>query len=310
MHIYSPNSGRTLPHHLSCSGSIAPRAVLLALLGLLSAGAIAVLLAQAAPPEIPGNPGVPGLLAQITAKDAQIAALQEQIATLEGDILALQEQITDKDAQIAALQEQIDDLEMQLAMLQDQSLVPQTGQTQCWDQFGNPLIACAGTGQDGEVQAGMALPSPRFTDHGNGTVTDHLTGLIWLQDASCTALGLSGNGAGSWQQALAAANTLADGQCSLTDSSAPGDWRLPNIKELQSLIHFGFSSPALSNAAGTAQWIDGDAFSGVQSTFYWSSTTSVGFPGFAWVVNLIGGGIVGNDKTSGTVFIWPVRDGP
>lgn len=302
MHIYSPNSGRTLPHHLSCSGSIAPRAVLMALLGLLSAGAMAVLLAQATPPEIPGNSGVPGLL-------AQIAALQEQIVTLEGDILVLQEQITDKDAQIAALQEQIHDLEMQLAMLQDQSLVPQTGQTQCWDQFDDPT-ACTGTGQDGEVQAGTALPSPRFTDHGNGTVTDHLTGLIWLQDASCDDLGLRGNGADTWLQALAAANTLADGQCGLTDSSATGDWRLPNIKELQSLIHFGFSSPALSNVAGTAQWTDGDAFSGVQSTFYWSSTTSVGFPGFAWVVNLIGGGIVGNDKTSGTVFIWPVRDGP
>jgi hypothetical protein len=54
--------------------------------------------------------------------------------------------------------------------------------------------------------------------------------------------------------------------------SVAGDWRLPNVKELQSLIHFGFVAPALSNAAGTAPWREGNAFSGVQSTRYWAQT--------------------------------------
>jgi len=48
------------------------------------------------------------------------------------------------------------------------------------------------------------------------------------------------------------------------------DWRLPNIKEMQSLIHFGFLLPALSNAIGMDKWTEGDAFSGVQSESYLS----------------------------------------
>ena len=81
----------------------------------------------------------------------------------------------------------------------------------------------------------MAWPTPRFQDKGNGAVEDKLTGLIWLKDA----------------------NTLASGSCGLTDGSVAGAWRLSNVKELESLIDFGFIGPALSNAAGTAQWMAG-----------------------------------------------------
>ena len=48
------------------------------------------------------------------------------------------------------------------------------------------------------------------------------------------------------------------------DGSAPGDWRLSNIKELQSLIDYGHADPALS---------EGHPFSDVQPTCYWSSTS-------------------------------------
>jgi Protein of unknown function (DUF1566) len=130
--------------------------------------------------------------------------------------------------------------------------VPATGQTECWDETGDP-IPCAGTGQDGDIQAGVPLPTPRFRDQGDGTVKDHLTNLIWLQDASCF-------GTLAWQDARDAANRLADDptstetDCGLTDGSRAGDWRLPNIRELQSLIDFRFSNPALSNAAGKGPW--------------------------------------------------------
>lgn len=40
-------------------------------------------------------------------------------------------------------------------------------------------------GDDGDLQRGAIWPNPRFTDNGNGTVTDNLTGLIWLKDANC-----------------------------------------------------------------------------------------------------------------------------
>ena len=143
----------------------------------------------------------------------------------------------------------------------------------------------------------------RFRDNGNGTVKDNLTNLIWLKNANCF-------GGQTWQNALNAANGLASGSCGLSDGSVAGDWRLPNLKELQSLIDFGFVGPALSNAAGTGQCTATDcAFSGVQSVGYWSSTTvAVSPPGGAWRVTLV-------DGTTNPLFkgapglVWPVRGG-
>ena len=54
--------------------------------------------------------------------------------------------------------------------------LPRTGQTTCYDVAGG-VIACTGTGQDGDKLAGVTWPSPRFTDNGNGMLTDQLTGL-------------------------------------------------------------------------------------------------------------------------------------
>jgi Protein of unknown function (DUF1566) len=180
--------------------------------------------------------------------------------------------------------------------------VAQTGQTQCWDANGN-LIHCTGTGQDGEIQAGVEWPTPRFIDNQNGTVTDQLTGLIWLKNANCVP------GGAAWADALTAANTLAHGHCGLTDGSKAGDWRLPNVKELLSLIDVEFYTPALSNAAGTAQWREGDAFLDVQTSIYWTSTTFVGGPDSAWSISLNAGDIGLNPKYN-AFFAWPVREGP
>jgi Protein of unknown function (DUF1566) len=173
--------------------------------------------------------------------------------------------------------------------------VPQTGQTESF-----------APGDDGAIQAGVPWPTPRFRDQGNGTVRDQLTGLIWLRNANCF-----GNVA--WAQALTAANTLARGQCGLTDGSAAGDWRLPTIMELQSLIDIGFASPSLSNAAGTAQWTEGDPFAGVVSNIsltYWSSTTSEGEIESAWGVFLgTDGEILATLKAVAAGIPWPVRGG-
>lgn len=52
--------------------------------------------------------------------------------------------------------------------------VPRTGQTTSY-----------APGDDGDLQKGVAWPVPRFTDNEDGTVTDNLTGLIWLTNADC-----------------------------------------------------------------------------------------------------------------------------
>jgi len=188
--------------------------------------------------------------------------------------------------------------------------VGKTGQTTCYDAVGT-VIACAGTGQDGDLRPGVEWPNPRFVDNSDGTVTDMLTGLVWLTDASCADLaGTPGGGLADWTTALTAAQALASGTCGLTDSSAAGDWRLPSVNELQSLIDYEYYGPALSNATGTGQWSEGDSFAGVQSNDYWSSTSLEDYPSLAWHVYLGDGYVfyIDGGKTS-TNYVWPVRGG-
>ncbi len=101
------------------------------------------------------------------------------------------------------------------------------------------------TRDDGDMEKGVVWPDPRFTDNEDGTVTDNLTGLIWLQNANRF-------GKKTWSDALNDCNSLADDGTNLTDGSVAGYWRLPNVRELQSLIYYGFYTPALPNTAGTS----------------------------------------------------------
>jgi hypothetical protein len=161
------------------------------------------------------------------------------------------------------------------------------------------------TGDDGDWQKGIACPSPRFTDNANGTVTDNLTGLIWQQDANCkTFFSTDNTGQNSryWSAALTAANSLADGYCELSDGSSAGDWRLPNIKELQSLIDYSRHSPALPS---------GHPFTDVQYSGiggYWSSTTYAYSTSSSWYMHM-GTGFMGSSGKGSTLSVWPVRDG-
>jgi hypothetical protein len=184
--------------------------------------------------------------------------------------------------------------------LAEDAVVAATGQTECYDIPGK-VINCAGTGQDGDVQAGVPTPSPRFVDLRNGTIKDTLTGLTWLKNADCF-------GPVRWDYALAYSKTLATGQCGLGDGSKPRNWHMPNIKELQSLIDFGFVSPALSNAAGNAQWTQGDPFLKIGSSpwGYWSSTAALEAPWDALVMEMGGGRLFGLHKTNTSLF-WAVK---
>ena len=169
--------------------------------------------------------------------------------------------------------------------------VEQTGQTECFDTSGN-LIICEGTGQDGDILAGVPFPKNRFIDKGDGTAQDKLTKLIWLKQADCFP-------PQPWVNALQAANILASGACGLTDGSIAGDWRMPNVKELQSLIDFSAFDPAFT---------PGHPFSGVQSSDYFTSTSWIGFPASVWFVRPFDGLTVSGSK-GGAAFLLPVRGG-
>jgi hypothetical protein len=168
--------------------------------------------------------------------------------------------------------------------------LPKTGQTTCYDSAG-AAISCTGTGQDGELQSGVNWPTPRFVDMGDGTVKDNFTGLIWLKDINCLPNQL-------WADAFTSVKTVHDGQCGLTDGSASGDWRLPNVNEMESLVDLSQNDPALP--AGTP-------FSRPFGGFYWTSTSHSLYTGNAWAIWITSGTVQAAAKIGDLYWVWPVK---
>jgi hypothetical protein len=175
------------------------------------------------------------------------------------------------------------------------AFIPKTGQT-----------GALWVGDDGHLEKGVAWPDPRFTDNQDGTTTDNLTGLVWMRHNFC-------HHDVTWKEAVELANNLAHGQCNLTDGSSAGDWRLPNIRELESLVDYGHYAPALP-----LEWDDYFIYWGA---YWWSSTTAVANPIYSWVLDLSHGHIRWNKKTRdcytdsaedincyGITGFWAVRD--
>jgi hypothetical protein len=159
--------------------------------------------------------------------------------------------------------------------------VAKTGQTEYY-----------GCHDDGILKKGVKWPDPRFTDNQDGTVTDNLTGLIWLKNANRF------NGSMLWSEALNACNNLQDDNVNLTDGSVPGDWRLPNIKELSSLIDYGQSNRVLPQ---------GHPFTRVVGNCYCSSTSSAYRSDYVWGVHIAFGWVYAHNKGYDMWWVWPVR---
>jgi Protein of unknown function (DUF1566) len=157
----------------------------------------------------------------------------------------------------------------------------------------------------------------RYVNCGNGTVTDTVTGLIWLQYADCLAVN-------DWAAANQAVAGLRNGECNLTDKSRPGDWRVPTKDEWSATtaaaialgcVRFGSGAPpSLTNDPGTGCLSAGPTsfvFLVPPPIIYWSSTSVSEIGGFsaiaAWTVDLRGGfDIFSKD---GLTRPWPVRSG-
>ena len=182
--------------------------------------------------------------------------------------------------------------------------VPATGQTVHYPG------TTAAPGQDGDLQKGIPLPTTRFQVNGDGTATDALTGLVWLQDANCIkthypTIDAAGTGQVIWQTALdfiAGMNT--PGTYPLCDGGHHG-WRLPNRNELRSLVNYESNS---SNYYSSL--ISNYGFSNIQSNLYWSSTSAANDPVHAaWTLNTWGDEI-GTAGKNVIRFVWPVRSAP
>jgi hypothetical protein len=168
----------------------------------------------------------------------------------------------------------------------------------------NPLVHLPVSGQtvsylagdDAAVHAGVAWPTTRFVDNADGSVTDELTGLVWLKNAGCLT-------SANWTAAMSEAQQLSNGACGLTDGSTPGRWRVPNVWELESIVDESASAPALTA---------GSPFVNVAAGGYWTSTSIFGNPTapYAWVIDLTSGQYNDDQTTNlktNTLAVWAVK---
>ena len=161
--------------------------------------------------------------------------------------------------------------------------LPATGQTRCYSGVSDfEEIDCASAeypGQDGFYQKGCPMEG-RFVDNGNGTVTDNCTGLTWQQARE------PGPGR-TWAEALE--------YCEYLELGGKTDWRLPNVRELQSIVDYGRWDPAID-----------PVFSVVSDFWYWSSSSRVDDPTYAWSVSFYCLIVAPADKEGGG-FVLAVR---
>ncbi|MBF0343263.1 MAG: DUF1566 domain-containing protein [Nitrospirae bacterium] len=155
-------------------------------------------------------------------------------------------------------------------------------------------------GDDGALHRGVAWPEPRFTENVNNTVTDNLTGLSWTKDASTPNVYVKINETeilscegppANWEKALDYVKCINSARY-----LGHNDWRLPNRKELMSLIDRHEAYPALPFGHPFIHLKQG----------YATSTTNARTPGNVWVMYLFSGLIDDYTKSVG-FFVWPVR---
>ena len=161
--------------------------------------------------------------------------------------------------------------------------LPDTGIETCYDQNGN-VIPCPSPGEDYYGQdAQYDGPKMAYRDNGDGTVTDLNTQLMWQQIDDGTTL--------QWQAAC--------NYCDDLELAGYTDWRIPDRRELFSIVDFGKYNPS----------IDTNYFLGTKSCGYWSGSTHANYTDCAWHVLFNDGHVVYDYKTYRT-YVRCVRSGP
>jgi hypothetical protein len=184
--------------------------------------------------------------------------------------------------------------------------LPATGQTLSYEAERNDGIPeRVAVPDDGAVRAGGAL---RYTDHGDGTITDENTGLMWEKKSDDGGLHDQHN-AFVWE-GNGSQETIWDW---LEDVNAEGgagfaghdDWRVPNVKELASLLDLDGSRPTVDPAlhTGCTPGCTVTTCSCTIDASHWTSTTFAATELFAWDVGFDIGFILIDEKA----FPKPVR---
>lgn len=197
--------------------------------------------------------------------------------------------------------------------------LPATGQTSCWDPSGSP-IECTETGHDGDLRAGGALS---YVVHGDGTITDQNTGLMWERkddaggihdkdvrytwEASFTEfIDTLNDTCGGDGLVVCDSDAVcgAEGRCGFAGHR---DWRMPNVRELQSIVYYGHRIPSVHPAFHDGCSDSCTDCSCTVNAAYWSSTT--GSPRVAaWYVSFFYGYVSDQSKFY-PAFVRAVRGG-
>lgn len=147
-------------------------------------------------------------------------------------------------------------------------------------------------------------PDSRYTDNGDGTVTDSQTGLMWRQcsegqstDSAACDTGVAATY--TWQAALQQAQTVNG-----TGFAGYSDWRLPNRNELASLIENSCYDPSINTTT----------FPNTVASSYWSASPDAGNSDSAWYVYFLyglvyGGGVGSNGDKGNALHVRLVRGG-
>jgi hypothetical protein len=127
---------------------------------------------------------------------------------------------------------------------------------------------------------GSTVPEAGLSDNGDGTITDRRSGLVWQKDEVPTAM--------TWEEAERYATSLQIG--------GRTGWRLPTVKELQSLNDPKIVRPSISRTF----------FPEAAAEEYWSSTAMGNRPNYAWTVNFEVG-IVSYSEMTKALRVRPLR---
>ena len=163
------------------------------------------------------------------------------------------------------------------------------------------------------VRGNTSYGQNSFTDNGDGSVADAATGLLWTQaDSGCGMV---------WEDALA--------YCENLDTAGRTDWRLPNAKELQSIVDYD-RAPSYTNSAAIDPVFEATSITSeggeIDWPYYWSSTThanllggssaaylsfgrAMGYMNYSWV-DVHGAGAQRSDPKTGDPSDYPTGHGP
>lgn len=131
------------------------------------------------------------------------------------------------------------------------------------------------------VRGGKTGLDSHYVDNGDNTVTDLNTGLMWQKTGTSDI---------AWEEALT--------YCENLELAGYDDWRMPSRNELQSIVDYSVSEPAINTSY----------FPEAMSSWYWSSTTDMAGTGYACCVHFRRGHVDYSVK-SGTQYVRAVRGG-